>query len=110
MTNTNLLLVGVFSLLLIILQVVFGFLMRKNRKAFLKYHRILGVIIFLVALLNVIVFPQVLVIGIITLLAILGQIIIGIFLVKNIKLLKYHKPLGISILILIVANLVLALT
>ena len=109
--NSNFLLSGIFSLLLIILQITFGFLMQKHKEAFLKYHRVLGVVIFFVALLNVLLLPTVTIIGIITLLAIIIQITLGIILMvtKNEKIKNFHRPLGISIAILIIANLVLAL-
>ena len=111
MNSANIFLASFFTLILIALQITFGFMMRKHKKAFLKYHRVLGVVIFFVALVNVLVLPAVTIIGAITLLAILTQIILGftLMLTKNEKIKKYHRPLGISIAILIIANLVLAL-
>lgn len=109
MNNTDLILATVFSVILISLQVTFGFMMRKHKEAFLKYHRVLGVVIFFVAFANMFALPAVSPIAVITVLAILTQIIIGFLLIKNEKLKKYHKPLGISILILIIANLVMVL-
>jgi hypothetical protein len=108
MNHKDLLLPGIFAFLLIILQITFGFLMRKHRAAFLKYHRILGMFIFLVVIVNIFSFPEVSIIGVFTLMAVATQIILGFFLVKNKNLKKYHRPLGISIAALIIANLVLA--
>jgi hypothetical protein len=102
------LVVAILTLVLLLLQVTFGILMKKHKDAFIKYHRPLGVVIFLVILANMIIFPQNLIISAIVLAAVFAQIIIGYYLSKgNKKLLKYHRPLGFFILILVIANLIL---
>ncbi|MDD5731633.1 MAG: hypothetical protein PHU42_01965 [Patescibacteria group bacterium] len=102
------LMVGIVTLTLILLQLAFGFLMKKRKEDFKKYHQTLGVFIFIVILINILVFPVNFIISILVLLAVLAQIIIGYFVAKgNRKLLKYHRPLGVFIFILAIANLIL---
>uniref|UniRef100_A0A7C4M040 Uncharacterized protein n=1 Tax=candidate division CPR3 bacterium TaxID=2268181 RepID=A0A7C4M040_UNCC3 len=96
------------SIILLILQIIFAFLMKNKKEAFLKYHKILGIFILLIVLANLILFPINTVVSILVVVAVLAQVIIGFLLKKgNKKLKKYHKPLGFFILVLIITNLIL---
>jgi hypothetical protein len=106
--NERVLWVAIITLVLIILQITFAFLMKNHKGAFRKYHPALGILIFLVIFANIIALPVSSIIGFFVLFLVSIQIILGIFiLLGNKKLVRFHRPLGVFIFLVAIANLIL---